>query len=653
MKNLPGVESRGEVSQKAEEATVPIADFQQDNSDTLEQILSCNGKIKSITDELKYFSGRKKKIAENRISEFIKKRNVALDNLIGRITASAESGIIPSDEEILLTTEAEKGAAISEKKKGISEETDAVAKKSNFFKFLDENLNLSPYFCELIEGRLIERALEKREWEGELASRKSSAEALDQSQINQARERIGNLDESDSEGSSFDPEAEVQKIRREIFAAEMLSPQDKQDRLSELKERIATQKIGIAEINLYLEEKVTNNNQIDLAALKSFFEEKAAKYKLAPFQIERYNLLFGEVEKRIALMDYYGKRFENLSPKDTFKALFGFEPLGEVGIERRGLCSCVYCSSTSDYANIYAGKAQGEMKEGFKKRAESTGGCANVYTVLPELQGAIVAVNRSKEDDFHDEIAIHEEKHSLNNLAEIVQKLDKSWYLQARAYNQAADNEKLQMFFSNKSNYCNERAKDEALAYLKSGEHPVAILNRLEESKDEGGLYDYFRDENIYPIFQELKDIYSKEKLESMQDIFFKKYRSDLKGAVACFLELDDFGFSPEFTISIFQSEKLGNWPKVLKRLKQTVGFRNILKPTLENKLTEIGERMTELEDRLKLMRGSGIFARVSELFYTYDKATTASIQNTEQQLAVLRNKREYLIKSLELETKK
>lgn len=641
------------IDQKGEESAIPFADFQQDNSETIQRILSCNENIKSITVELKYFSGRKKKIAENRISEFIKERNTALDNLIEKITAAAGSSIIPSGEEILLATETEKGTPDSKKKKEPSKEAAITEKRSKFFKFLDEYLNISPYFCELIEGRLIERALEKKIGEEKLDRSKASLEVSDQHQIKQARERISNLDESDSEENSFDPEEEIQRIMREIFAAGMLSPQNKQDKLSELKERLATQKIGIAEINLYLEEKATNNSQIDLTALKSFFEEKTAKYKLAPFQVERHRLLFREVEKRITLMDYYGKRFENLSSKDTFKALFGFEPLGETEIERRGLCFCVYCSNPSDYTNIYAGKAQGETKERLKKTADSTGGCANVYTVLPELQGAIVAVKGSKEDDFRDEIAIHEEKHSLNNLAEIVQNLDKRWYLQEREYHQAEDNEKLRMFFINKSNYCNERAKDEALAYLKSGEHPVVILNRLEEKKDEGGLYDYFRDENIYPIFQELKDIYSKEKLESMQNIFFKKYRSDVKGTVECLLGLDDFGFSPEFAISIFQSEKLGNWPKVLKRLKQTAAFRNILKPTLENKLAEINKGMTELEDRLKLMRGSGIFARISELFYTYDKATAASIQNIEQQLAVLRSKREYLIKSLGPETKK
>jgi hypothetical protein len=93
-----------------------------------------------------------------------------------------------------------------------------------------KDLKLDPDLINLIDKRIAEQARERQKQSEESEEKKKATEQKDKKRIEEIRENLEPEREAKSE-DYFDPEAELQKIRSEIFAENFLSQDEKKEKI--------------------------------------------------------------------------------------------------------------------------------------------------------------------------------------------------------------------------------------------------------------------------------------------------------------------------------------------------------------------------------------------------------------------------------------
>ena len=400
---------------------------------------------------------------------------------------------------------------------------------------------------------------------------------------------------------AFDSNEELKKIKQFSQKGKETTPERlelKKSLIKEYNQKLADQKMGIAEINAGLEKMLPNSREIERDKLEKFLAEKAKEHKLSKQQIDNYRKVFDEAEKRNKVIKKFTEEYKN-RPEDFFEATFGRKPVGEVIVESSAISIVFICKDIRDYAwahkRVEHKNDDLELDKNDIKYAESTGGCAiRSGTKIKELDTSVILVNASERSEYKDTV-IHEEEHIVRYLIENI--FSKKFLSDLKSYE--------------------KRAKGEILAFLKEGQDMESIKNYLFEKEDKGGLYDYFAgNRKVKQSYQNGYDelinqpeysndsslIYLSKHYKAVVESFERKektYYEHLENALDCIDKLEETGFSRDKIIGLFQMEKLAKWPKVYKRIKRAKEFQDKLRTKIKEIKKEVDDYKRKAKDKI------------------------------------------------------
>jgi len=118
-----------------------------------------------------------------------------------------------------------------------------------------------------------------------------------------------------------------EKNKQHVFDSQKDLPQisNKVD-LAKYRKDLKEQQLGMSEINSFLETEISKDKPLKLDKLRAYFEEQIKKYKLAPWQIERYKMVFDEISNNVYIIDEFWNKnknkpaaeLESLAPRRSF-----------------------------------------------------------------------------------------------------------------------------------------------------------------------------------------------------------------------------------------------------------------------------------------------------------------------------------------------
>lgn len=396
----------------------------------------------------------------------------------------------------------------------------------------------------------------------------------------------------------FDPYLDLKKIRH--FTPEekkKLSIKEgneiKKQRFTEFKEQLAKQKEGIAELQIKLEKQIRENPDVSVTDLLKTVGQKAPEHRLSTRQIGIFLNVFCDYREKHRAVELYREQYKD--DKQLFEACFGHSPKGKIEIIKGPMTLYFRCHNEEDYALIYSQKfgLDEKIEEHDIQKANMSGGFHISSANIPKLKGIITAENSKGHlfDERAREVFIHEEQHAIKELFEEGKFRGNYFSLFAiEDFSKEESQKALEDYLRDRKDTFGERAKDEILAYLK-GERmsPNEILNTLLRKKEKGGLYDYYKEwyekygeEEKNKIIERLKERKTLTRIKkilgqgpdkfidkTMNKILVREYHQDISRAMIVIRRLQGRGFSNEKIIKLLITEPLGDWLKVVRRLKE------------------------------------------------------------------------------------
>ncbi|MDP1833532.1 MAG: hypothetical protein Q8L11_01180 [Candidatus Moranbacteria bacterium] len=505
-----------------------------------------------------------KKIKAKRVSFEVEKIKI-LDILIDQLEKNNGQIVIPDNDSLLDTFE-----EILDAKNGVDDDYDEeVEDGEDEFEqnHDDQNIDLIEDdefeddndfdISTMLRSRIIERDTidEPNKHDG------IKLEKDHMHKLKQARDSINKLKEADS---IFDPQDELLNISKLSNSAE-----EKKNSIKGYKENLRSQMLGIGEINAYLEQYISDIERIDIAKLKIYFQEEAKKWKLSPWQMERYEMVFNKFEEKINVINTHWEANKHLSAKELFEKISGHLMVGKIEVEKYPLTLIFYLYDKTDCARIFFGSNQEITDEEINKSDEIWGQHVGIETIDEDGNDitGIIIINKNilREDNEIRETVVHEYKHEINNL---VQKALAECEIRPEEISNMINRE-MQMDF----NRALDKGKDEMLAYYKSGKDSLLIYQGLIEKN---GEYDYFSSEEDLKNkakFYEGEDDWSQilmQELQKLQESLRVRYHEILMRAVVVINELELLGFDNGKIVGLLQIENIKNWTNVLKRIEDS-----------------------------------------------------------------------------------
>ena len=418
--------------------------------------------------------------------------------------------------------------------------------------------------------------------------------------IDNGLQEQGEVEQSESY-QPFDPEEELKDIRK--FSSDedaRLSKEEKREivhqRIGEFKEKLDHQRLGIAEIIGSLWQTIHKNPDISAAGLFAIIEQSAPQYKLTDYQMSVFGrAIDGYIKKHEAVEEYTrGGYFD--SDEDLFKACFGFEPEGKIGLEKEPMMLYWRCMNKKDFARA--------AFYGDFDKAKSVVGVAMTSGVeIKHLNGAVALENTSgllviaqelntygfgKISDWYKEgiesIKKHEEQHLWNGLIRPAEEIMTECELVANIGAGKEANEKRlyhELIRLARKRLIDPHARDEIIALYRDGSSPAGIYNVLTSNP----LYDYLsffrRDIDDLPLqtidflqknFIGYSSTPAQDKalpeLKSLTEIVFgEEYHSDLKKWTEAITNMEKKGYSREEIINLIFQEPANHWSNLARQL--------------------------------------------------------------------------------------
>jgi hypothetical protein len=360
----------------------------------------------------------------------------------------------------------------------------------------------------------------------------------------------------------------------ELFRIRMAPRKEKRALLEEFKETFVWQKKGIAEMSARIEKVIRANPDLSGQDLKEVAEPFCDRYRLPGYMRRMLvDALSQYLIKHEAVAEAH-KNFPN--DQELFRYVFGRKPLGRIEVIEGPMTLCFRCYDMKDYALIRSGG----FKRGFYAvsaqdiaEAEESG-AVSLNEVLPKnLQDAILAENVSEphSPEYQEKTLTHEEQHAIKGLfREVFKPLPKHSFLER--YNEAKSSQARRMllrrYLLQARKHSEIRAKDEILAYMKSGYFtPSQILQFLMKPKEEEGLYDYSLgtrrsiESTLIAHFPKDKDL-----VEAMiREIFILDYSLLLVKSIVAFASLQKEGYGVEWITALLSNVPLNKWNRIVK----------------------------------------------------------------------------------------
>lgn len=365
---------------------------------------------------------------------------------------------------------------------------------------------------------------------------------------------------------TFRPEKEIKEILKR--------PQEERPRaLRRFKEKFTYQQAGLAEMQERLVRLIRSNPDIPIEKLSQEAVEFRNKYGFTYNQhLITKKVLEKYVDKHQAVREI---RKEYPDQNELFQALFGRPPHGKIEVVEGPMTLYFRCHDLEDYALIYseAFLAGRELIVEDMESADMSGGVSIGTSLAPGLEGAIIAEKaegRPFSDPDAKRILIHEEEHAIQRLFEETRRRESALQELRKA---GTDKERELLI----KRYCRwlgepaeERAKNEILAYFKSGDSAMDIFMNLTRIN---GLYDYnaeHREELPEFLAEEIGEEHRPLIEKAVRDVFSYEYSSLINRAIRAFATLREkliiYGYSPqeaaEKAVLILNTKPLPKWER-------------------------------------------------------------------------------------------
>ena len=347
------------------------------------------------------------------------------------------------------------------------------------------------------------------------------------------------------ERKQFIPEVELKRVRE--------APKGQRaELLEEFKEKLASQRERLAEMQEVIIARVREEPDLDLKKVSCLVDALSRAYGFTEDQkTMALGLFVAYVEKHKSVR---AARDKYLEDRDLFNAVFGRYPRGEVKIIEGPMTLYFQCHDLDDYALIHSQAFldnKEDASEEQKKEADKTIGVSIASSLIPKLNGTIIAENSAKIEKLgrgHKMIIDHEEQHAIKKLfGDKMQELN-GWETVSKA---KTDEERLLAIRGwlrfQREYLADEKARDEILAFFIEGNPTLNIVNILSAPKKEGGLYDYLVEEGpklteflVRKFGPEFEPVVIRE----VERIFTKEYHELLRIAVNALGRLSRAGYS-------------------------------------------------------------------------------------------------------------
>ncbi len=372
--------------------------------------------------------------------------------------------------------------------------------------------------------------------------------------------------------------------RKELAGLKAIPKAERREKLAEIKQNLSRQTEGLAQVQTNIFTVIRNNPDASYDDLRGAMLQQGATYGMNDRQKE----VGSDVLKKYVTKheEIRGLRSQYPDNRELFKALFGRPPKGDVEVVDGPMTFYFKCKDVNDFALIRSQSfIEGrEPTAGEVSEAARYGGLAGVTTLVPAVNGAVMAENSShevfqKSPAQSDTVRTHEEQHVMNHLFaeqfdEARDVISRFHEAQTRGEKEVAVEDYLR-YFQEKAE---EESRDEILAYFKDGRSLDEILTTLTLKKDEGGGYDFLVDDrasaeyNVALLFGEDFQAFARSKAGKMYDT---EYREHLKTALQSVERLTKAGYDRDKAIALLVHEPLSRWDKVTGRLLTESGGIN------------------------------------------------------------------------------
>lgn len=372
----------------------------------------------------------------------------------------------------------------------------------------------------------------------------------------------------------FDPEAELARIKK-------LPHEERKQAVEIYKEKLAAQKEGLAKMQVQVFEYLRDNKETTLEELNQKVAEWGSKYGMSGKQLEVAKNVLESYFKRHEAVQKIKKEYSN--DTDLYKALFGRAPKGKVEIVEGPATLFVRCADLDDYTVIYsrAFLTGREIVAADKKAADFSGGISLEQTLIPGLEGAIIAEKSGKIGFEYKgwgnskEIQAHEEQHAIKKFFAEQKHVSDALFDFVNSQTPAEKQEAIhQLCLEKRYNVYDKQAKDEIMAYFKGNEKLTKqdLLKILFKPAEKGGQYDYLSTGTMKKYIEASFSAEDKPELvplveSAMKDVFVDKYKQTVEAGVQAFDDLRKSGMSTDETIALLTHEPLRKWPTVVKRI--------------------------------------------------------------------------------------
>jgi hypothetical protein len=401
---------------------------------------------------------------------------------------------------------------------------------------------------------------------------------------------MGKTGKKEVKPNEFDPEEELKNLRN-------LPKNERAARLKEIKEKLTEQKEGLSKVQEDVINTIRANPNASVDELYNLTVKSGEKFGINEKQKAIAKEVLEKYHARHAKIKEVRAQYPN--DKELYKTLFGKEPVGKIEMVEDPASIYFKCDNAEDYARIYNFYAlqNRELSQGDIKLAGMTGGVSLAGSKISGLEGAIIAENSSllgkNSNNAHYEsqwkkVHDHEEQHSVYTLfkgtAEYHNALEK-------IQGAKSDEEKklaYKRLFRNFSQPAEESWKNEILAYFIEGRQPDDTFQTLTKPKEQGGFYDHGKDngEKIREWINGRGDRGDDLKVaEQAISEGYADYPKLIRNGIDTINYLEKNGYSKEQAIALLIHEPLSRWEKVVNRLYETPGKKELEKKGGEEKV--------------------------------------------------------------------
>lgn len=379
-------------------------------------------------------------------------------------------------------------------------------------------------------------------------------------------------------GEIFDPEREIRDILK-------VPKEQRRQKLTEFKEKLTFQKVGLARAQDLLIDEIRHKPN---GKTEDFYEmaiEMGTEFGMNETQKKETKEILERYEKQHNAIEKVRKEFPG--DKELFRGLFHKAPKGKIEVLVGPVSLYFKCYDFEDYMTVFfhermkgSGKKRDFTEEEKKEAMESKG--INVpSSSYPDIGWAIMAENASgvgnssQSDEESKQIFTHEEQHTIKSFFEKEELLDPNhpsslFPIRKRFLDAETEKEKekvLEEYFRAFRHNAEEYAKDEILAYYKDGRLPV-VYERLSASKEEDGDYDYLAEpKKIDYLWMKATDEVRALSKRVRDRVLIKEYKETLASGVESIRKMEAGGYDKEEIIALLTHEPLSKWKKAVDRV--------------------------------------------------------------------------------------